>query len=400
MEKKSEKKRICILTATRAEYGLLRPVILKLRQTGIFDVRLAVTGMHLSPEFGLTYQEIEADGIAIDKKIEMLLSADTPSAISKSMGLALIGFADYFEELKPDLLIVLGDRYETLAVAEAAMNARIPIAHLYGGDVTEGAVDDAVRHALTKMSYLHFVATPAHRQRVIQMGESPDRVFYVGAMSVENAKQIKLLAKEELKRQIGFDWGNSRLAVVTFHPVTLEENTAKGQCAQLLNALDQIDHLKIIFTKANSDADGRIINRMLDDYAAEHKEKSRVFTSLGQLRYLSAIAAADVVVGNSSSGLSEVPAFHVPTVNIGDRQRGREAGATVISCKTETEEIARAIKKALSEEFKSEVRCARNPYEKEGSSDAIVEKICEFMKENQIALKKSFYSEHCGADRI
>lgn len=384
-------KKICILTATRAEYGLLKPIIQKFIARKEFSIHVAVTGMHLSPEFGLTYKEIEADGIPIDKKIEILLSADTPASISKSMGLAMIGFADYFEELKPDLLIVLGDRYETLAVAAAAMNARIPIAHLFGGDITEGAVDDAIRHAITKLSYLHFVGTPAHRKRVIQMGEEPERVFYVGEIAVENAKTVPLLTKEELKEQLDFDWGAHRMVVVTFHSVTLEKNTAKEQCENLLAALEQIEDLRIIFTKANSDADGRIINQLLDEYAAAHKESCRVFTSLGQLRYLSAVSMADAVVGNSSSGVAEVPSFHVPTVNIGDRQRGRETGKTVIHCGTDTEAVVSAIRKALSPAFREEIADAKNPYEKEGTSDAIVDTISDFLRTDRIDLKKHFY---------
>ena len=385
-------KKICILTATRAEYGLLKPVIRKFLLQKQFDIQITVTGMHLSPEFGLTYKEIEADGIPIDRKIEILLSADSPASISKSMGLAMISFADYFNETKPDLLLVLGDRYETLAVVIAAMNARIPIAHLYGGDITEGAVDDAVRHAITKMSYLHFTATPNHARRVIQMGEAPERVFYTGAMAVENAKNVKLLSKDELKAQIGFDWGKNRLAVVTFHPVTLENNTAEEQCRNLLEALDEIPNLNMIFTKANSDTDGRIINQMLDVFAAAHSKKCCVFTSLGQLRYLSVISMADVVVGNSSSGLSEVPSFHVPTVNVGDRQKGREAGMTVIHSKTDKESIVSAIEKALSSQFRSEIVNAENPYEKDGTSDEIVNRITEFMVKGKIDLKKKFYN--------
>ena len=316
-------KRVCIVTATRAEYGLLKPIILKLQAQNNLEVRVVATGMHLSPEFGMTCQEIEQDGIRLDRKIEILLSADTSSAISKSMGLAMISFADYFSERKPDLLIVLGDRYEILAVATTAMNARIPIAHLYGGDITEGAVDDVVRHAITKMSYFHFTATREHRRRVIQMGESPERVFWVGAMSVENACNVKKLSMHDLQEQIAFYWNRDleKMAVVTFHPVTLEDDTAREQFQNILNALDYFEDLKVIFTKANADAGGRVINHIIDDYVNEHPQKSKAYTSLGQLRYLSAVSLADVVIGNSSSGLSEVPTFHVPTVNIGDRQK-------------------------------------------------------------------------------
>lgn len=386
-------KRVCIVTATRAEYGLLKPIILKLQAQNNLEVRVVATGMHLSPEFGMTCQEIEQDGIRLDRKIEILLSADTSSAISKSMGLAMISFADYFSERKPDLLIVLGDRYEILAVATTAMNARIPIAHLYGGDITEGAVDDVVRHAITKMSYFHFTATREHRRRVIQMGESPERVFWVGAMSVENACNVKKLSMHDLQEQIAFYWNRDleKMAVVTFHPVTLEDDTAREQFQNILNALDYFEDLKVIFTKANADAGGRVINHMIDDYVNEHPQKSKAYTSLGQLRYLSAVSLADVVIGNSSSGLSEVPTFHVPTVNIGDRQRGRVCGKTVISCGVAEKEITDAIQKALSQAFRNEICNEKNPYEKKGTSDAIVKILTENLNKNNIDLKKHFY---------
>lgn len=386
-------KRVCIVTATRAEYGLLKPIILKLQAQNNLEVRVVATGMHLSPEFGMTCQEIEQDGIWLDRKIEILLSADTSSAISKSMGLAMISFADYFSERKPDLLIVLGDRYEILAVATTAMNARIPIAHLYGGDITEGAVDDVVRHAITKMSYFHFTATREHRRRVIQMGESPERVFWVGAMSVENACNVKKLSMHDLQEQIAFYWNRDleKMAVVTFHPVTLEDDTAREQFQNILNALDYFEDLKVIFTKANADAGGRVINHMIDDYVNEHPQKSKAYTSLGQLRYLSAVSLADVVIGNSSSGLSEVPTFHVPTVNIGDRQRGRVCGKTVISCGVAEKEITDAIQKALSQTFRNEICNEKNPYEKKGTSDAIVKILTENLNKKNIDLKKHFY---------
>lgn len=386
-------KRVCIVTATRAEYGLLKPIILKLQAQNNLEVRVVATGMHLSPEFGMTCQEIKQDGIRLDRKIEILLSADTSSAISKSMGLAMISFADYFSERKPDLLIVLGDRYEILAVATTAMNARIPIAHLYGGDITEGAVDDVVRHAITKMSYFHFTATREHRRRVIQMGESPERVFWVGAMSVENACNVKKLSMHDLQEQIAFYWNRDleKMAVVTFHPVTLEDDTAREQFQNILNALDYFEDLKVIFTKANADAGGRVINHMIDDYVNEHPQKSKAYTSLGQLRYLSAVSLADVVIGNSSSGLSEVPTFHVPTVNIGDRQRGRVCGKTVISCGVAEKEITDAIQKALSQTFRNEICNEKNPYEKKGTSDAIVKILTENLNKNNIDLKKHFY---------
>lgn len=386
-----EKKKICIVTASRAEYGLLRPIIQKFHKRKDFDIRVVATGMHLSPEFGLTFREIEEDGISIDRKIEMLLSADTPSAITISMGVAMIGFANYFAESKPDLLMLLGDRYEILAVATAAMNARIPIAHLYGGDVTEGAIDDVVRHAITKLSHLHFVSTSTHRTRVIQMGENPDRVFCVGAMSVESAKSAKLLDRVELERQLDFSFGSSRIAVVTFHPATLEEGSAGSQCSELLKALDQVPNLKMVFTKANADAEGRVINHLIDEYVSAHQKKSCVFASLGQSRYLSTVSIADVVVGNSSSGLSEVPSFHVPTVNIGDRQKGRERSSSVIDCNPKKTDILKALNRALSDDFKKIAESTSNPYEKEGTSEQIVDIISMFLSKNEITVVKKFY---------
>ena len=383
--------KICVLTAARSEYGLLRPIIKKMVVDSAFDVRVMVTGMHLSPEFGLTYKEIEEDGIVIAKKVEMLLSADSPAAISKSMALATIGFADYFEENRPDLLMVLGDRYEALAVAIAAMNARVPIVHLSGGDVTEGAIDDVVRHCLTKMSYLHFVATEQHRKRVIQLGEEPERVFRVGAMSVESAMDIERIEKKDLVKELGFDWGNDKLAIVTYHPVTLSNVSTEEQCKNLLEALDEIERLQIIFTKANADTDGRIINRMMEQYVATHKGKSCIFTSLGQKRYLSAVALADVVAGNSSSGLSEVPSFRVPTVNIGERQKGRTCGKSVICCSNDKADIKKAVSKALTNEFRDSITEEDNPYSMNGTSDAIISNIKKCFCNHAVCLMKSFY---------
>ena len=386
-----ERMKLCVLTAARSEYGLLRPIIQKLLRMSEFDVRVVVTGMHLSPEFGLTYREIEEDGILIDRKIEMLLSADTPAAISKSMGLAMIGFADYFAERRPDLLMILGDRYEALPVAATALNERIPIAHLYGGDLTEGAIDDVIRHCLTKMSHLHFVSTEAHRRRVIQLGENPDRVYRVGAMSAESALTVNLLTREELEKGLNFDWGTDQLVVVTYHPETLENQSTEEQCSNLIEALDEINHIKIIFTKANADANGRVINRMLDEYVEKNSQKARVYTSLGQQRYLSAVALADAVVGNSSSGLSEVPSFHIPTVNVGNRQKGREMGKSVISCGNEKEQIKSAIEQALSTSFRNNIKDVKNPYEMEGTSDAIVETLRGIATVGGVEVQKTFY---------
>ena len=323
--------RICVVTATRAEYGLLRPVIKGMMNNPDFEVSLVVTGMHLSPEFGLTYREIENDGIPISKKIDILLSADSPSAISKSMGLALISFGEYFSENNFDMVLLLGDRYETLAVACAAVNARIPIAHMHGGEITEGAVDDAFRHAITKMSYLHFTSTEAYRKRVIQMGENPDRVFNVGSTGIENIENVDLLSRDELSQELGMNLSKD-YAVVTFHPVTLENYTAEEQINELLEAIDEFSDMSFIITKANADQNGRIINSILEKYAEDHIN-ARVYDSLGMRRYLSALKYASMVIGNSSSGIIEAPSFRIPTVNIGDRQKGRVRADSVIDCK-------------------------------------------------------------------
>lgn len=383
-------KRICVLTATRAEYGLLKPVIEKLCAVSELDVRIAVTGMHLSPEFGLTYKDIEKDNLKIDRKIEILLSSDSPASVSKSMALALLGFSDYFEETCPDMLLVLGDRYETLAVCLAAMNARIPIAHMYGGETTEGAVDESIRHSITKMSYLHFTSTEEYRKRVIQLGEDPDRVFTVGAIGVENILNTKLISLNELSEFIGMPLSQP-YAVVTFHPVTLENNTVEEQFAALLTACDNHPELKYIFTKANADANGKTINRMIDEYVKD-RPNAKAAASLGTVRYLSALKHASLVMGNSSSGLIEVPTFHIPTVNIGDRQKGRLMAESVISCEPTADAITDAISKALSDEFRKKIQTVKNPYGEGNTSDKIVNILLDYLLNKKINLKKKFYN--------
>lgn len=382
-------KRIVVLTATRAEYGLLKPIMTKLLEDPYYDTRIAVTGMHLSPEFGMTVREIESDHIPVDKKAEILLSADTPAALSKSMGLALISFSEYFEECRPDALMVLGDRYETLAVCCAAMNARIPIFHLHGGETTEGAIDEAIRHSLTKMSCLHFTSTEVYRKRVIQLGESPDRVFNVGAMGVENALNTQCMSVAELEDSIGFALGE-RYAVGTFHPVTLERATAGKQAEELLAALDRHKEIRYLFTGANADTEGRSINRILKEYAQCH-ENFFLADSLGMRRYLSALKNALFVIGNSSSGLVEAPSFHIPTINIGDRQRGRISGETVISCKPERHAIGEAIHQALDASFREEVKGAENPYGDGHTSEKIITIIKDFFVNGRIDIKKKFF---------
>lgn len=378
-------KKICILTATRAEYGLLKRLIQKLQQEEIFDVRVAVTGAHLSPEFGLTYQEIQEDEIEIDEKIEMLLSSDSPAGITKSMGLAMIGFADYFERTKPDMLVVLGDRYETLAVSCAAMNQGIPIAHLHGGETTEGAIDEAIRHAITKMSFLHFTSTEAYRKRVIQLGEDPDRVFNVGALGVENVAKVKLLNKEELEESTFWKF-EKPYAVVTFHPVTLEDSTSKTQVLELLRAVELNPQYQYLFTKANADCDGRIINQLIDEFVEKH-DNCRAYQSLGMKRYLSAVKQAAFVMGNSSSGLIEVPSFGIPTINIGDRQKGRIQAESIINCKPICQEIDKAINLIP---FKR-IRSIDNPFGEGETSNKIIALLKIFFEKNNIELKKKFY---------
>ncbi len=387
-------KRLVVLTATRAEYGLLKPLIQKLGMDSDIDERVAVTGMHLSPEFGMTVHEIENDGIRIDKKIEILMSSDTPIALSKSMGLAMISFSEYFEESAPDGLIVLGDRFETLAVCCAAMNARIPILHIHGGEATEGLIDEAVRHSITKMSYLHFASTERYKKRIIQMGEAPDRVFCVGALGVENAMNTKLFSLDELENSLGIELGDN-YSVGTYHPVTLENNTAEQQIDELISALDRHSQTTYLFTMTNADTDGRIINKRLRQYA-DRRSNFYLIDSLGLTRYLSALKYARYVIGNSSSGLIEAPSFHIPTIDIGDRQKGRIAGPTVIHCGPTADSIDQAIAKAEDETFVLGIRSAENPYGNGNASDRMISIIKDFLINGRIDIKKKFYDIDFG----
>ncbi len=381
------KRKICIVTGTRAEYGLLYWLMREIEADDGLELQLIVTGMHLSPEFGLTYKEIEKE-FKIDKKIEMLLSSDTSVGISKSMGLAQISFADAYEELKPDIVVVLGDRYEIFSATSTAMIARIPIAHLHGGETTEGAFDESIRHSITKMSHLHFTATEEYRNRVIQLGEHPDRVFNVGGMGIENIKRLELLGKEEFEKSIDFRL-NDKNILVTFHPVTLENATAKEQFQELLNAIEELEDTNIIFTKANSDTDGRVINQMIDEYVAKNSHKAIGFISLGQLRYLSALAFVDAMVGNSSSGLAEAPSFQIGTINIGDRQKGRIKAKSVIDCEPDKQSIKKAFEKLYSNKFQELLTTVKNPYGDGCASEKAVE-VLKSVSLDKI-LKKSFY---------
>ncbi len=382
-------KRICVITGTRAEYGLLKPLIMKIIDDKEIDLKLVVTGMHMSTEFGLTYKLIEEDGIVIDEKIEILLSSDSHVATSKAMGLAIISFSEYINRTKPDMVIVLGDRYEILAASISAMVANVPIAHIHGGEITEGAHDDVFRHCITKLSYLHFTSTESYRKRVMQLGEEPNRVFNVGAIGIENIKELKLLSKEEIEKSINFTL-NKKFALVTFHPVTLEQGLAEIQITELLGALEEFDDMKFIITKANSDNEGRKINRKIDEFISKNPEKYIGFVSMGQLKYLSAMKYCSMVIGNSSSGIIEAPSFNIPTINIGDRQKGRLQAKTVINCDPIKSDIIKAIKRGLSKEFKDKISKIENPYGDGDTSNKILYEIKKALSK-EIELKKTFY---------
>jgi GDP/UDP-N,N'-diacetylbacillosamine 2-epimerase (hydrolysing) len=381
-------RKICVVTGTRAEYGLLYWLMKEIELDKDLELQLIVTGMHLSPEFGLTYKSIEKE-FTIDKKIEMLLSSDTAIGISKSMGLAQISFSEAYEELKPDMLIVLGDRYEIFSAVSAAMIANIAIAHLHGGETTEGAFDESIRHSITKMSHLHFTATEEYKNRVIQLGENPKRVFNVGGLGIDNIKRLELLSKDEFEESIDFKL-NEKNIIVTFHPVTLENSTAKEQFQELLAAIDGLKDTTIIFTKANSDTDGRIINQLINEYVQKNSNKSVAFTSLGQLRYLSALQYVDVMVGNSSSGLIEAPSFKIGTINIGDRQKGRIMAKSIINCNPTKESINEAFEILYSKEFKQVLSNTINPYGDGGASEKIKNIIAK--KPLDDIIKKIFYN--------
>lgn len=379
-------KSVCVLTGSRAEYGLLYGTMRKLQEHPDFALQILATGSHLSPEFGLTYREIEDQGFSIDWKLEMLLSSDTPVGISKSTGLALIGLADALDQLQPDLLLLLGDRYEVLAAATAATFARIPVAHIHGGEATFGLIDEAIRHSVTKMSHIHFTATEKYRQRVIQLGENPEYVFNVGAVGIDNIKSLKLLERSELEESLGIAI-EQEVILATFHPVTLEKNTADEQMAALFQALRQIDK-QVIFTMPNADTDGRIIRRLIQEFVNQ-TPRAFAFESLGQLRYLSLMSLATVVLGNSSSGLIETPSFGIPTVNIGDRQMGRIRGASVIDCKPDALDIIQSLQKAMDPAFREQAARAPNPYGN-GSSASRILKILETIDFSGLG-KKVFY---------
>jgi UDP-hydrolysing UDP-N-acetyl-D-glucosamine 2-epimerase len=373
-------KKICIVTGSRAEYGLLKGLIKYIHQDSEIVLQLICTNMHLSPEFGLTYKEIESDGFCIDKKLEMLLSSDTATGTAKSMGLAAIGFADAFTELKPDMLLILGDRYEILTAASVALIFKIPIAHIHGGEITEGAYDNSIRHAVTKMSNLHFTATEEYRKRVLQLGEESNKVFNVGSLGVENITKIKLMNLEEFETSIGFKLRSQNL-MVTFHPVTLDNESSIDQIDNLLDALREFPELGVIFTYPNSDSAGREIIKHLKEFVKNNSEGAVVFESLGQLRYFSALQFVDAVVGNSSSGVIEVPSFNIPTLNIGNRQSGRIAADSVINCSTNSLDIKTKLDLILKNSRKRSV--VVNPYQRSGTAENIIKEVRLFLNDTR-----------------
>lgn len=381
------KRRVCIVTGTRAEYGLLRHIMVGIRDDDAMELQTIVTGAHLSPEFGLTYREILQDGFSIDRRVEMLLSSDTPSGIAKSMGLGMVGFGDALDNLKPDVLVVLGDRFEIFSAVAAALVARIPVAHIHGGEITEGAFDDALRHSITKMSHLHFVAAERYRQRVLQLGEDPANVFLVGGLGVDVISRTDLMDRRELEGSMGFTFGDRNL-LITFHPATLDDGPAVDQMSELLAALHEQEGVRLIFTLPNADTGGRILAKMIRDFVERHPNAVS-YESLGERRYLSCIAQVDGVVGNSSSGLLEAPALGVGTINIGDRQRGRLVASSVISCAPRKADITAALVRLYSEEFRSKLADIVNPYGDEGA----IGKILYHLKHCELAglVRKKFF---------
>jgi GDP/UDP-N,N'-diacetylbacillosamine 2-epimerase (hydrolysing) len=363
---------ICVMTGTRAEYGLLRWVMEGIVAASGLRLQVVVTGMHLSPEYGSTYLEIERDGFTIDRKVEAQLSSDTGAGVAKSMALATLGFADALADLAPDVLVVLGDRYEVFAAASAALFARIPVAHIHGGEVTEAAVDDSIRHAVTKLAHLHFVAADEYRRRVIQLGEDPERVFQVGGLGLDGIRRHELFDREQLERELDFELGERSL-LVTFHPETLADRPATAQVHELLAALDDSrPDTRIVFTMPNSDAEGWTIREMIEAYVAA-RPNARGYVSLGQRRYLSLVKQVDAVVGNSSSGIMEAPSLGTPTVNIGRRQRGRLRAGSIVDCEAERHAIATAIETVFSDGFRRAAERTTNPYGEGGASDRIVD---------------------------
>ena len=379
-------RKICVVTGSRAEYGILRGLMAAIKEDPALQLQIVATNQHLSKRQGETYKEIERDGFTIDYKVYMAddEAPDNANSVAKSIGRGINGFADAFESLRPDLLLILGDRYEMLAVASTALIYKIPIAHLHGGEITEGAFDDAIRHAITKMSHLHFTSTEAYRKRVIQLGEEPDRVFNVGALGVENVMKNDFMSKEEIEQSLNFKM-TDKCFLCTYHPVTLSDMSSEAQVLNLLEALDDYKDYHIIFTYSNSDTDSQIIIKRIQEYVDRNVGRCMFIPSLGQRRYFSALRYMTAVLGNSSSGIIEVPSFGIPTLNIGDRQKGRIAADSVVNCGCSTEDIKAGLAKVVAYGNNQ----VANPYYKEGTCDAIMNVIKTYPLENLI--QKHFY---------
>lgn len=379
-------KKIAAFTGSRAEYGLLYWLLKDIQASNSLQLQLLVSGMHLSPEFGETWSQIVSDGFSIDSKVEMLLSTNTSTGVVKSIGLGLIGFADSLEKLNPDILIVLGDRFEALAVAQAAMIMQIPIAHIHGGEITEGAYDDSIRHAITKMASLHFTSTSTHRNRVIQMGENPGSVFNFGAIGLDHLNRGIFFSKFELSKQLNFDLERPYF-LVTYHPVTVGDESPTSSFNEIISALDAFPDFGIVITYPNADNGGRKIIPLIDSYAKSNPERVFVATSLGSVRYLSVLKNASAVIGNSSSGIIEAPSVCVPTVNVGIRQLGRIAAESVLNCSPERNSIQSAINVAVSKAFGQVCENTKNPY----GQGHVSSKIVEVLEEYSIETQKKFY---------
>lgn len=381
-------RKICVVTGSRAEYGLLSRLMQLIKDDAETRLQVVATNMHLQTEYGETYKEIENDGFTIDSKIPMPKHSDDAEGIVTSMSVELAGLASELKRLNPDMIVILGDRYEMLMVASAALIFGIPVAHLHGGEITEGAFDDSIRHAITKMSHLHFTSTEEYRQRVIQMGEDPERVFYVGAIGVDNIKKIKLLDKDEIEELICFKLDKNTV-LATYHPVTLADSNISDDMDAFLSAIDEFPQLKVVFTMPNSDTGGSVVAEKIYDYVEKNHDKAVAFKSLGLKRYLSVILRIGAVIGNSSSGILEVPSFGIPTLNIGERQKGRIAGDSVVNCGNDKVSIVNGLKKVLSKEMSEMAQKAQNPYEKADTAQHIFEIIKNYPLDNLI--QKKFY---------
>lgn len=381
-------KKICFFTGTRAEYGLLYPLMKLIKEKNEYELQIIASGMHLSPEFGLTYKEIEKDGFKINEKIEILMSSDSDIGINKAIGLGLISFSETLKRLEPDILIILGDRFEALSIAISSYIMKIPIAHIHGGERTEGAIDEGIRHSITKMSYLHFTSTAEYRKRVVQLGENPEKVFNVGAIGLDNIKNLKLLSKEQIEGTLSFKFGNKNI-LFTYHPTTLNTDQLKQEVDEIFKALEKLIKIgyKIIITKSNADEGGRFINQFIDKFSVSQKDKVFVSTNFGTLKYLSIMRYVDFVLGNSSSGIVEAPSLNVPTINIGERQKGRVRGNSIIDVSPSEEEILRAVSIAQNMDRKK----INNPYDQGGAARQIYDVLKDYLENNKINLKKEFY---------